>query len=46
MTMSVRHMSGNISNEMNEMNYNEELRRTKFFVLAHDVINLKIWMIY
>ena len=40
--MSVGNMSGNTSNEWNEMNYTEELRKTKNFVLAHDVINSKI----
>ena len=40
--MSVRNMSGNTSNEWNEMNYTEELRNTKKIVLAHDVINFKI----
>ena len=40
--MSVRNMSGNTSNEWNEMNYAEEQKKKKNFVLAHDVINSKI----
>ena len=44
--MSVRNTSGNTSNEWNEMNYTEELGKTKNFILAHDVINSKIWALY
>ena len=40
--MSVENMSGNTSNEWNETNYTEELKKSKNFVLAHDVINSKI----
>ena len=40
--MSVRNMRGNTSNEWNEMNYTEELRKTRNFVLEHDAINPKI----
>ena len=40
--MSVGNMSGNTSNEWNEINYTEELRKTRNFVLAHDAINSKI----
>ena len=35
-------MRGNTRNEWNEMNYTEELRKTRNFVLAHDAINPKI----
>ena len=44
--MSVRNTSGNTSNEWNEMNYTEELGKTKNFILAHYVINSKIWALY
>ena len=40
--MSVRNMRGNTSNEWNEINYTEELRKTRNFVPAHDAINSKI----
>ena len=40
--MSVRNMNENTSNEWNEVNYTEELRNTRNFVLAHDAINSKI----
>ena len=40
--MSVGNMSGNMSNEWNEMNNTEERRNTKNLVLAHDAINSKI----
>ena len=40
--MSVRNTSENMSNEWNEMNYTEELRRTINFVLAHGAISPKI----
>ena len=39
---SVKIMSGNTSNEWNKMNYTEEIRKTKNFVLAHETINSKI----
>ena len=41
--MSVRNTSGNTSNAWNKMNYTEELGKTKNFILAHDMINSKIW---
>ena len=40
--MSVGNTSGNTSNESNEINYTEELRKTKKIFLAHDAINSKI----
>ena len=39
--MSVRNMSGNMSNEWNELNYTKELRKTKKNFVAHDAINSK-----
>ena len=33
---SVRNMSRNMSNEWNEVNCIEELKRTKNFILTHD----------
>ena len=40
--MSVRNANRNTSNEWNEMNYTEELRKDQKFVLAHDLISSKI----
>ena len=33
---SVRNMSRNMSNKWNEVNYSEELKMTKNFILTHD----------
>ena len=40
--MSVRNTSGNTSNEWNKVNYTEELRKTKNFILAYGMIISKI----
>ena len=40
--MSVKNMSGNMCNEWNKVNYYEELRKTKSFILEHDKISLKL----
>ena len=40
--MSVGNMRENTSNEWNQMNYTEELRKSRNFFLAHDAKNSKI----
>lgn len=40
--ISVKNISENRCNEWNEVNYYEELRKTKSFVLEHDEKSLKL----